>query len=370
MKTIIYLIQKEFIQIFRDKIMLRMMFVLPIVMLIVLVNAATQEMKSISLFVVDNDLSETSRELTGKFSGSPFFKISGNSFSVKKAESEILKDNADMILVIPHGFERNLVTGQNAAVQIQINAINGMVAGLINAYSSQIISGYNQNIIRNQVPGFKARGINITNSFWYNPGLNYKIYMVPGILVLLVTIVGMFLTAINIVREKEMGTIEQINVTPIQKYQFIIGKMIPFWVVAMIELSVGLTIGKIFYQIPIEGNLLILFSIAAIYLFVALGFGLFISTMANTQQQTMFLSFFFLVLFILMSGLFTPTESMPYWAQIVNYINPVAVFLKAIRMILLKGSGYADLIPQIVHLSIYAVAIISLAIFRYRKTAA
>ncbi|MBN2682321.1 MAG: ABC transporter permease [Bacteroidales bacterium] len=372
MRTIFYILQKELIQVFRNKTMLPIIFILPIAQLIILVNAANMEMKRIRLHVVDNDLSSTSRELVSKFEGAPFFEITGFSFSEKYADNQLLTENSDAVIIIPKGFERELTKGNNTALQIRINAINGMVAGLINGYSGQIIANYSLEKQKGKGGNSVKPGgvVDISYSFWYNPDLNYKIYMVPGMLVLLVTIIGMFLTAINIVREKEMGTIEQINVTPIKKYQFIIGKMIPFWIIAMFELVFGLIIGKLLFDIPIQGNLFVLFSIAGLYLIVALGFGLFISTTANTQQQVMFVSFFFLLLFILMSGLFTPTDSMPYWAQQVNVINPIAVFLEVVRMILLKGSGYSDLIPQIIHLTIYAVIIMSLAVMRYRKTGA
>lgn len=193
--------------------------------------------------------------------------------------------------------------------------------------------------------------------------------MLPGVLVILVTIIGMFLSSVNLVREKEMGTIEQINVTPIRKYQFIIGKLIPFWVIALFELSFGLLIGKWFFYVPIEGSLALLFGFTSVYLLVVMGIGLFISTMSSTQQQVMFLTFFFLVTFIMMSGIFTPTESMPDWAQRVNIINPLAYFMRVIRMVLLKGSGFTDISKEFISLGIYAVIILSLATWRYRKVA-
>ena len=192
--------------------------------------------------------------------------------------------------------------------------------------------------------------------------------MLPGILVILITIIGMFLAALNIVREKEMGTIEQINVTPILKYQFIFGKLFPFWVIAMFELAFGLTIGKILFSIPMVGSLWLLFGFTAVYLIVALGLGLFVSTLSNTQQQVMFLMFFFMLTFVLLSGIFTPVESMPEWAHWVNKINPYAYFMRVIRMILLKGSGFWDISKEFFSLLIYGTIILSLAVWRYRKT--
>ncbi|MFH1319234.1 MAG: ABC transporter permease [Bacteroidota bacterium] len=370
MRTILFIIQKEFIQIFRNRTMLPIIFIMPIVQLIVLVYAATLEMKHIDMYVVDNDMSVTSRRLINKFQGSPFFYVENSSFSIKEAENELRKDNADIILRIPEGFEKKLVRENSSKLQLLINAINGAVAGLTNAYSMSVISDFNKEIIAewvNNPSGLKHQNINITYSYWYNPELNYKIYMLPGILVILVTVIGMFLSALNLVREKEMGTIEQINVTPIRKYQFITGKLLPFWIIALFELSFGLTIGKILFDIPMVGSLFLLFCFAAIYLVVALGIGLFISTVTNTQQQVMFLAFFFMIVFILMSGIFTSVESMPKWAQSVNYINPFSYFMKVIRMVLLKGSGFADVAKEFLSLSIYGIIILSLATWRYRK---
>jgi ABC-2 type transport system permease protein len=193
--------------------------------------------------------------------------------------------------------------------------------------------------------------------------------MVHGILAILLTVIGMFLSSLNLVREKEIGTIEQINVTPIRKYQFIIGKLTPFWIIAMIELMIGLTIGKLLFNIPIEGNLLLLFSFAALYLFAVLAMGLLISTLSQTQQQAQFLNFFVLVTFVMLSGIFTPAESMPHWAQKINMVNPMAYFIRINRMILLKGSGFTDIAADFYAMAVMAISLTSLAIWRYRKVA-
>jgi len=192
--------------------------------------------------------------------------------------------------------------------------------------------------------------------------------MVPGIIVILVTIIGMFLTALNIVSEKEFGTIEQINVTPIRKHQFIIGKLIPFLLIGLFDFALGLFIGKLLFGVPIRGSLFLLFSFAFLYLILVLGIGLLLSIISDTQQQVMFLTFFISLVFILMSGLFTPIETMPAWAQRINVINPFAYFMKVNRMILLKGSGFSDLIREFLYISLYALISIALAIKLYKKT--
>ncbi len=371
MRTIAYILQKEFIQILRHRTMLAMIIVMPFVQLLILVNAATFDMKNIDLYVVDRDQSSTSGKLVNKFEASPFYKITARSFSVNEGMGSILKDEADLILQIPDHFATSLRTENQADVQLLINAINGNAAGLINAYSSEIISDYNRNIAikwSNQPQLAGNQPVEIVYSFWYNPEMNYKIYMVPGILVILVTIISLFLTAMNIVREKEMGTIEQINVTPIKKYQFIIGKLLPFLIIALFELAFGLFLGRLIFSVPVVGNLPLLFGFAIIYLLVILGFGLFLSVISENQQQVMFVTFFFMLVFILMSGIFTPTESMPDWANKVNVINPIAYFMRVIRMILLKGSNFRDILPEFYSLLIYAFVSLGLAVWRYRKT--
>lgn len=374
MRTILFIIQKEFLQIKRDKTLLPIIFIVPILQLLFLVYAASFEMKNIDLYIVDNDLSTSSREIVEKFESSPFFRIINQSFSLKEAEKSVEKGETDIIINIPQNFERDLIRNNTAGIQLLINAINQTTGLIGNSYCQKIIFDYNKNIIPkfadiktlSSLQGTKT--INSSYQFWYNPELNYKIFMVPGILVILITIIGMFLSAMNLVKEKEVGTIEQINVTPIKKHQFVIGKMIPFLIIGLLELAFGLILGKIFFNIPILGNLYVIFISATIYLFVVLGFGLLISTISDTQQQAMFVAWFFVIVFIMMSGLFTPTESMPIWAQKLNYINPLAYFIKIIRMVLLKGSGLMDIKKELLILLGYGIVIFSLAISRYRKT--
>ncbi len=370
MKTIIYLLQKEFIQVFRNRTMLPIIFVVPVVQLVILVFAANLEMKSIKMCVVDKDISSASRELVSGFRGSPFYKVKFNSRSMKEAESLLQNNKADVVLNVPAGFEQKLIKENEADIQLLINSINSMSASLIQGYSTAVITTFNNNLRAEwiDISKIKPTVIRIIPQFWYNQELDYKIYMIPGILVILVTIMGMFLTALNIVREKEIGTIEQINVTPIKKYQFLVGKLLPFWIIAMFEFSFGLLIGRFFFYLPVEGSIWVLFLMASVYLLVALGIGLFISTITNTQQQVMFTAWFFMITFIMMSGIFTPAESMPDWAQKVNIINPFAYFIRANRMILLKGSGFTDVLRELISLTIYGIIILSLAVWKYRKT--
>jgi ABC-2 type transport system permease protein len=351
--------------------MLPMMIVMPLMQMIVLAYAATFEMKQIDLVVVDKDLSSSSRRLINKFEGSTFFQINKTTFSIEEANRDLKSDRVDAIIHIPAGFEKNLYREQTSKMQILINAINASTAGLISAYSGYVIADFNQNIVAdniNYITLKPIKRININYSYWYNPELNSKIFMVPGILVILITMIGMFLSSLNIVREKEMGTIEQLNVTPIVKYQFIFGKLFPIWVIALVELAFGLVLAKLLFDLPFVGSLYLLFGFSAVYLIVVLGFGLLISTLASTQQQVMFIIFFFMLTFILMSGIFTPVESMPKWATYLNVINPFAYFMRVIRMVMLKGSAFSDILKEFYSLLIYGIALLSLAVLRYRKT--
>jgi len=377
MRTIFFILQKEFRQIFRHRTMLPILFVLPFIQLLILSNAADYEIKNISLLIIDLDHSSFSRRLIGKFQASDHFELVGISASEKAGYRALEKDDADLFLQFPQRFERDLLKENKASLQLTINAINGNKAGLASAYANAIIRDFRAGILVKDSPAnnqmssaVPASGIDILHSNWFNPDLNYFNFMVPGILVLLVTMVGMFLSGMNIVKEKEIGTIEQINVTPIRKHHFVIGKLLPFWIIALVELAIGLVLGKLVFHIPIVGSVGLVFGFAAIYLALVLGMGLFISTFTDTQQQAMFLAWFFLVIFVLMSGLFTPIESMPVWAQNLTKFNPIAYFVEVIRMVMLKGSGWFDIQWHFWKVAAMALGINFLAILNYRKRAA
>lgn len=371
MHVLLTLLRKEFKQIFRNRLMIPVIFVVPIVQMLLLTYAASLEMKNIDMVIVDPDLSAASRGLSSSFSASPFFTVKGNVDNYKEAESMLISDHTDVILRFSPSFEEELVNNEPASVQLIVNAINATQAGLSNAYCNQIIQDYNSRVRAEWFGLDKGEGLismDYSLAYWYNDMLDYKIYMFSGILVILVTLIGMLLTAINLVTEKELGTAEQMNVTPMLKYQFILAKLLPFLLIALFELAFGLTVGRLLFDLPIRGSLLLLFGVATVYLVVALGMGLFLSTVSNTQQQMMFIAFFFMITFILMSGVFTPTESMPSWAQKANLINPMAYFMKTMRMVLLKGSGFADISREFYSLLIMGVTILTLAITNYRKT--
>jgi ABC-2 type transport system permease protein len=372
MKTILYIIQKEFKQIFRNKGMLPIIFVLPLLQLVILSNAATFEVKNIKFGYIDNDHTSTSRSLIEKFNASTYFEVLTDFPSEAISSSAMLKGEVDVVLEIPHYFERDLQKEKHNNLGITINAIDGAAAGVENVYITQIVQRFNQHLKVDvlQVSDQQVQPLIIDSIplFWYNETLNYKTFMVPGILVLLVTMITLFLSGMNIVREKEIGTLEQINVTPIKKSQFIIGKLFPFWFVGMALLTIGLILAKLIFDIPMIGNLVLLYAYTSIYILVILGMGLFISNFTDNQQQAMFIAWFFVVIFILMSGLFTPIESMPKWAQILTEFNPIKYFVEIIRMVMLKGSGFKDILPLALKTLVYAIIMNGLAVWSYKKT--
>ena len=372
MKIIGYIIQKEFKQIFRNKGMLPIIFILPILQLLILSNAATYEVKNIKFAYIDYDHSSSSRALLDNFIASPYFDVVAEYPSQQKASLAMLAGEVDVVLEIPIHFERNLHQQKTADLALSVNAIDGAAAGVETAYVNQLVQRFNQELrIRIMVPSqpmVQPKIISNIPSYWYNSTLDYKTFMVPGILVLLVTMITLFLSGMNIVREKEIGTLEQINVTPIRKSQFIIGKLFPFWIIGMGLLTIGLLLAKLIFDTPMLGSLLLLYFYTAIYILVILGIGLFISNFTNTQQQAMFIAWFFIVIFILMSGLFTPIESMPKWAQIITELNPIKYFVEVMRMVLLKGSGFIDIFPQLWKTSLYAFIMNALAVWSYKKT--
>ena len=352
--------------------MLPIIFVLPLIQLIILSNAATFEVQDIKFSYIDNDRTSFSRELIDKFNASTFFNVITEFPSEKIASAAMLNGEVDVILQIPTYFERDLLKNKKTDLSIIINAIDGAAAGVENVYINQVVQSFNKNAQASLMQASDKKNIpmNIMSipSFWYNKTLNYKTFMVPGILVLLVTMITLFLSGMNIVREKEIGTLEQMNVTPIKKHQFIIGKLFPFWILGMFLLTVGLLIARVLFNVPMVGSLGLMYFYTSIYILVILGMGLYISNYTDTQQQAMFIAWFFMVIFILMSGLFTPIESMPPWAQFLTDFNPIKYYVEVMRMVMLKGSSFIDILPQLIKTTIYAIVMNAMAVLSYKKT--
>ncbi|MEP6746711.1 MAG: ABC transporter permease [Bacteroidota bacterium] len=371
MSVLPFILQKEFRQIFRDKTILAIMFALPVIQLIILPLAMNYDVKNVNIAVVDHDHSSYSRQLITKVISSGNFKITGSELSYREALQHIEHEDADLVMEIPAGFERNLVREGSQKIGVFADAINGTRASIGNAYLNSIIKDFSGHLDVNvQVAnGVAAPGtIDITFSNWFNPKAESKYYLVPGILVLLLTMIGGFIAALNIVKEKETGTMEQINVTPIKKWEFIAGKLIPFWIIGMIVFTLGLGVCTVVYGIYPQGSIALLYLFAAVYLVALLGFGLLISTFCENQVQAMFVAFFFMMIFMLMSGLFTSVESMPLWARSISELTPITHFIRVVRMVMLKGSGFSDVKQELLYILVFAVVLNFLAIWNYKKT--
>ncbi len=395
MRIIFFIIQKEFLQIFRNRFMLAIILVIPVIQLMVLAYAATFEIRNIDVFLVDQDRSPESRALIDRFAASENFRLVGWSDAAADGDHALLSGRAAMVLQIPPHAGRDLVRDGQAAVSLRFDAVDGYSASVASQYASQIIRLHNeeqlqkeaqvvgeaQTVGRGQVSGdvqMSTEGphphvtgpavIGVNVSRWYNPRLDYKLYMVPGILVMLVTVIGGFLTGMNVVREKEIGTIEQLNVTPISKIQFIVGKLLPFMILALVMFSIGLLLARFWFEVPMEGSFWLIYLTTATYLLVVLGLGLLVSTITDTQQQAIFITWFAFVIFILLSGLFTPIDSMPDWARHLTWANPVAWFIDIIRRVMLTGAGMQDIWISYLVLLAFGVLVIGTAIIRYRKS--
>lgn len=363
MKQLRFLLKKEFLQIRRNSSMLRFIMMMPIIQLILLPWAATFEQKNINLSIVDNDKSSYSREMIQKITSSGYFKLVNYSESYRDGLNSLETNKADIFLEIPNHFENNFVNQEPTSLMITVNAVNGQKATVGFSYLSQILNSYNKQLLKGNLGGVELKPY-----YKYNNEMSYQTFMVPGILVILLTAVGGMMSAMNIVREKEIGTMEQMNVTPVSKPVFILSKLVPFWIIGLVLLSIGMLVARLIYGLIPSGHIIDIYIYAFLYLIAFTGFGLMISNFASTQQQAMFIIFFFLIVFILFSGLFTPISSMPQWAQWVAAINPLTYFVDVIRLIYMKGSNLLDVISQVGKIIIFIIVFNVLAILTYKKT--
>lgn len=366
-----YLIEKEFKQIFRNTFLPRMIFGLPIVALVIYPFAANFDVSNIKLSVVDHDKSSYSQELIHKVQASDYFMITDVSNEYDEALKSVELDRADLILEIPANFQRDLTREKEASVMVSANAVNGNKGGLGSAYVSAVINDFNVQIraelTRSKVNN-QLMGLEIIPMYRYNPTLEYEVYMVPALMVMILAMICGFLPALNIVGEKESGTIEQINVTPIKKSVFILSKLIPYWLIGYFVLTIGMLIALLVWGLVPQGSILIIYFFAGLFIIAFSGFGLVISNYAQTIQQAMFMMFFFVLTFIFLSGLYTPVENMPLWAQRISDVSPLKYIIQVLRMVYLKGSGFQDLKGQFFALVSFAIFFYGWAILSYRKT--
>lgn len=357
-----YLIEKEFKQFFRNKFLPRMVIMLPFMALLIFPLVANFEIKNVKLIVVDNDKSPLSNQLIKKIESSGYFIITGFEDTYKAGIKNVDDNKADIILEIPQNFEKRLISENKTDLLISANTVNGMRGGLGSSYLNAIVSDFSIQFIKTPPVGAK-----IIPHYRFNPGLIYRVYMIPAIIIMMLAIICGFLPALNIVSEKESGTIEQMNVTPVSKFYFILAKLIPYWVVGYVVITVCFIAAWLFYGFLPEGSFITLYLFATIFIFAISGFGLVISNYAKTIQQGIFMIFFFVITFIFMSGLYTPVASMPDWAQVLSNVSPLKYIINVFRLVYLKGSTASDLAVPFFALISFAVFFNSWAVISYRK---
>ena len=372
MKMIVkYLIQKEFLQIKRNAFLPKIFIVLPIVMLLVVPYAANQEVKNLKFCVVDNDRSQLSRRLIGRIDASSYFALSSVHGDYDKALECVEKGGADIILEIPRDFSSSFVSEGMAGVNVHANAVNGVKGALGQAYMLNIISDFASSLRSERGIGVAEAGMggaDVRPRFLFNERLDYKAFMVPGVIAMLLTLLIGFLPAMSIVGEKEKGTIERINVAPVSRAGFILSKLVPYWLAGLFMLLWSMLLAYLFYgMVPRSGVLqIVLFS--GVFFLIMSSLGLIVSNYSSTMQQAALLMFFFLIIFVLMSGLLTPVSSMPQWAQALTWLNPLRYYIESLRALYLKGSSVAELQTQLIAMSAYAALSWLGAIMSYRKT--
>ena len=365
-----YLLEKEFKIFFRNAFLPKLVVLMPLVAVSVFPLVASLDIKNLSVAVVDHDMSSYSRQLTEKIITSPYFELSETFATYEEALESVEDDRSNLILEIPLHFERNLIKEENAQLFIAINAVDGVKGGMGSSYLSGIINDFNQNIQAEliQAPSrLKVPQIGIRSGFRFNPTLSYRVYMLPALMVMIMAMLAGFLPALNIVEEKENGTIEQMNVTPVKKSAFILSKLIPYWIIGFVAMYIAMGVAWLFYGFLPKGSLLTFSLYLIMFIFTFCGLGLVVSNYANTIQQAMFIMFFFIVTFIFLSGLFTPYENMPPWAQAVGHISPLKYIIQVTRMVYLKGAVFREMIPEFLSLSALAVFFNAWAVLSYRK---
>jgi ABC-2 type transport system permease protein len=360
-RTVLALVKKEFLQVFRDRMMLRLIFVAPMFQLLLLGYAVNLDVRLIYTAVFDHDRTEVSREFLRSFSADDYFVLEAPGIPVTRAEEGFRKNRYNAALVIPEDFSERLEAGEEVRVGFLVDGTNANAAGIAIGYAGLITQKFNERMTPLERP------ITLHKRFLYNPEAKTIYFMVPAIVATLLTSITVMLTSMAIVREREMGTLEQVMVTPISTPAFIMGKTIPFAILGFIEITVALAFGIAWFKIPFVGSPLLLYSLAFVYLFTTLGVGMFISTISHTQQQAMFFGWFFSIFTILTSGFFTPVENMPTAVRYITLANPLQYFMKIVRGIIMKGAGVGDLYPEICAMFAFGAIIFTFSWIRFSK---
>ena len=364
---------KEFIQVFRDPRMRTVVLILPCIEVLVIGYAVNMDIRDIRTGVYDLDNTPASRELLARFSQSGYFHVVARVDGDRQMQDLIDRSAVQVVLRINHGFAGDLDAGRTAAIQVICDGTDSNTAGIAMSYVNRIASGYARQVLVERIdaradPLNPPPRIDFRSRAWFNENLESRNYFVPGVIVIVVSLVSLLLTSMAVVREKEIGTIEQIMVTPITPAEFILGKTLPFVLISFVDVTLILLIGVFWFEVPLRGNLGLLYFATGLYLLTMLGVGLFISTLSQTQQQAMMSTFLFFFPAMLLSGFSFPIANMPRVIQWLTYLNPVAYFLVIVRTIFLKGVGLSYLWPQLLALAAMGVATLVLAVRRFHKT--
>ncbi len=360
-----YLLEKEFKQFIRNPVMPRMVLIMPLVMMIVFPLATNRQVQDITISIVDNDKSQYSMELVNKITSSGYFILADYSSNYSTALKSVEK--GDAYIILEKDFEKNIVKEGSANVIISANAVDMFKGSMGASYLSNIIYGYTLELQEKLALINSAHAINIIPLNEFNQTLNYKNFMIPAIMVMLVTMITCFLPTLNIVSEKEKGTMEQINVTPVNKFIFILSKLIPYLIMGIVVFTICIIIAKFLYNLDTKGGIISLYIFTFVYVFVSSGLGLIISNYSYSMQQAMFVMFFFVMILFFMSNLFTPAAYMPEWAQWIAAFNPLKYYGHAVRSIYLKGAVFSDMYRELIILGIFAVVLNTLAVISYKK---
>lgn len=365
-----YLLKKEFKQLLRNRFVPVMIFMFPLMVLLIFPWAANYEIKNLNVTIIDNDRSAMSRRFIESVVSSNYFRFEKYSVTFNTAIHSVEKGEADVIIEIPRNFEKNIMNHVSQKIMISADAVNGMKAGMSVTYLSDIIFGFNNTFISDLFPEAKqitTSLIEINPQYRFNKNLNYQVYMVPALMVMILTLLSGFLPGASIVMEKESGTMEQINVTPVPRLTFVLAKLIPFWIAGFIAITVGFLVAWLDYGLIPVGHFWTIYIFAAVYILAISGFGLVISNYAQSMQQAFFIIFFFMMLFIMLSGLYTSINSMPEWAKWIATFNPLKYLMLVMRSVYLKGSEIGQVLNELYVLLGFAVFFNGWAVLSYRK---
>lgn len=372
MRQVLYLIQKEFRQIRRDRLMMAVMFVAPLIQITILGSAITTNVRHVRTAVRDDDRTPFSREFIRQFTRSEYFTLVAVDEGTGRPAELLDRGAASVVIVIPQHFQRDALRGRQPALQVMVDGIDGNSAGVALGYLADVAQRYQAGVLATE-PGLAARQagagtrlVEAETRFWYNPDLDSAVYIVPGIVALILLIITVFLTSMAIVREKEIGTLEQLMVTPIRAWQLVLGKIIPFSVLGFIEIIIAIGFVYLVFGIGVAGSVPLLFGEAALFILTTLGLGILVSTISETQQQALFVAWFIMIFAILLSGFFLPIANMPPAVQVITYINPLRYFLVILREIYLKGTGLRELLPETLALALFGVTVFTAAVLRFR----